>query len=101
MGDQSKPPLIPDDEADDDTDEEEENADTGTQSQAAEGASQLMEQLDMQEKGEENSTAGGAAAERDGGDDVGEVDVDEDEGAAEEDGASETVGPGQESCWLP
>ena len=64
MGDQSKPPLIPDDEADDDSNDEEENGDdAGTPTQAAEGASQLMEELSVQEKGEENSTAGAAAVE--------------------------------------
>lgn len=98
MGDQSKPPLIPDDEADDDSNDEEENGDdAGTPTQAAEGASQLMEELSVQEKGEENSTAGAAAVESGVGSDVGDDDGDEDEGAAEGEEASERPGPGLET----
>ena len=97
MGDQSKPPLIPDDEADDDSNDEEENGgDADTPTHAAEGASQLMEELSMQEKGE-NSTAGAAAVESGVRSDVGDDDGDEDEGAAEGEEASERLGPGLET----
>ncbi|KAK7100596.1 hypothetical protein V1264_023518 [Littorina saxatilis] len=101
MGDKSKPPLIPDGEDDDDTDNE---SDGDESSQAAEGACRAMEELSVQEKGDNNSTDAGAAAAQVNEDDGGEEDED---GAAAEGGiymTSESLEPEDmdqllESCF--